>query len=113
MRKYKEIADGIIISVGKSFANGITISDDEYKEILLTIKNKPSAPDGYDYRLRTDMTWELVELPPAPVAYTQETLGAMTNAALEQILSGFGITASMNKENMIRLILQAQGDKTA
>ena len=41
-------------------------------------------------------------------AYTQTSLEAMTNAELEQILYGFGITANMNKANMIRLILAAQ-----
>ena len=62
------------------------------------------------YRLHTDMIWELVELPDSdgPV-YTQESLEQLTNSELEQILSGYGIKASMNKANMIRLILQAQG----
>ena len=63
MRKYKDIKNEIIMAVGESMRNGITISDEEYKEILLTIKNKPIAPDGYDYRLRTDLTWEMYELP--------------------------------------------------
>lgn len=69
----------------------------------------------YLYKLHTDMTWERIELPadPAePTAYTQESLEAMTNAELEQILYGYGITASMNKANMIRLILDAQGGET-
>ena len=41
--------------------------------------------------------------------YTQTALQAMTNAELETILAGFGISASMNKANMVRLILAAQG----
>lgn len=68
------------------------------------------------YRLHTDMTWEPVELPndpDEPTVYTQSILEAMTNAELEQILFEYGITASMNKANMIRLILQAQGDESA
>lgn len=63
MRKYKDIKNEIIMAVGEGMRNGITISDEEYKKILLIIKNKPTAPDGYDYRLRTDLAWEMYELP--------------------------------------------------
>lgn len=45
--------------------------------------------------------------------YTREALEAMTNAELEQILYGYGVSASMNKENLIRLILSLQGDDAA
>ena len=41
--------------------------------------------------------------------YTEEELSAMTNAELERILYGYGVSASMNKENLIRLILSLQG----
>lgn len=88
----------------------------EYAAAVSALHSKPTgAPDGYAYRLRTDLTWELGELPPAPeepTVYTQSSLETMTNAELEQILYGYGITASMNKANMIRLILDAQGDET-
>ena len=33
----------------------------------------------------------------------------MTNAELEIILAGYGVSASMNKANLIRLILSLQG----
>lgn len=113
MRKYKELKNGIIVSVGEGARNGITISDSEYETILLTIQSKPTAPDGYGYRLRTDLTWEMYEMPEQTEdeqkhGYTEEDLATMTNAELEQILYGLGITASMNKANMIRLILAAQ-----
>ena len=114
MRKYKEIENGIIVSIGESLTNGTTISNAEYDSILQTIQNKPSADDGYDYRLKTDLTWERYELPKqetsesTTAAYTEEMLMQMTNAELEQILYGYGRTANMNKENMVALILRLQ-----
>ena len=112
MRKYKDIKNEIIIAVGEGVRNGITISDEEYKEILLIIKNKPTAPDGYGYRLRTDLTWEMYKMPEQTeddsTGYTEDELLAMTNAELEQILYGYGRTANMNKENMVALILRLQ-----
>lgn len=41
--------------------------------------------------------------------YTEDELSAMTNAELEIILAGYGVSASMNKANLIRLILSLQG----
>ena len=114
MRQYKEIENGIIVSTGESLTNGTTISNGEYDSILQTIQNKPSADDGYDYRLKTDLTWERYELPKqetsesTAAAYTEADLAAMTNAELEQILYGYGRTANMNKENMVALILRLQ-----
>lgn len=63
------------------------------------------------YKLHTDMTWERIELPAdpdEPTAYTQESLEAMTNAELTEILAALGISANMNKANMVRLILAVQ-----
>ena len=114
MRKYKEIENEIIVSIGESLTNGTTISNAEYDSILQTIQNKPSADDGYDYRLKTDLTWERYELPKQETSestttvYTEEMLMQMTNADLEQILYGYGRTANMNKENMVALILRLQ-----
>ena len=115
MRKYKEIENGIIVSIGESLTNGTTISNAEYDSILQTIQNKPSADDGYDYRLKTDLTWERYELPKQETSestttvYTEADLAAMTNTELESILAGYGASASMNKANLIRLILSLQG----
>lgn len=84
MRKYKDIKNEIIMAVGEGMKNGITISDEEYKEILLIIKNKPTVPDGYDYRLRTDLTWEMYELPQQveddSTGYTEDELLAMSRS---------------------------------
>lgn len=112
---FKNEKDGYILGCG--IGNVCEeITENEYAQIAAAIHNRPTAPDGCDYRLRTDLTWELVDLPPVseePAVYTQSILEGMTNAELAQILAGYGITASMNKANMIRLILQAQGGEGA
>ena len=41
------------------------ISESEYNTILNAIHNRPTAQDGFTYKLKADtLTWELVELPP-------------------------------------------------
>lgn len=40
------------------------ITESEYNAILDIIRNKPTAREGYNYRLKTDLTWEEYELPP-------------------------------------------------
>lgn len=65
MRYYKMIIDGYLVAVGNG-SGGIEISEDEYAELLNIIRTKPVAPEGYDYRLKADLTWELYELPPKP-----------------------------------------------
>lgn len=65
MRYYKILQDGYILSVGKG-AGGEDLTESEYTQILDSIRNKPTAPDGYGYRLKSDLTWERLELPVAP-----------------------------------------------
>ncbi len=113
MRYFRIDKDGYLLTVGYGGGtHGEDITAEEYSTIKAAVLNRPKPPLGYDYRLRTDLTWELTELPPAPAeptVYTQQTLEAMTNAELETILASYGISASMNKANMVQLILQAQG----
>ena len=61
---YKYINDGYIIGVGTGAGTGEPITEDEYNEILDKINNRPTAPEGFTYRLTTALEWELVELPP-------------------------------------------------
>lgn len=61
---YKYINDGYIIGVGSGAGAGEPITEDEYNEILSKINNRPSAPEGFTYRLTTALEWELCELPP-------------------------------------------------
>lgn len=52
-----------IVSIGKG--NGDEeITQEEYETILSVIRNRPVSEPGYVYRLRTDLTWELCEVPP-------------------------------------------------
>ena len=62
MRYYKMIIDGYLVAVG-SGSGGTEITADEYAELLNIIRTKPVASQGYDYRLKADLTWELYEMP--------------------------------------------------
>lgn len=61
---YKYINNGYIIGVGTGVGAGEPITEDEYNEILDKINNRPTAPEGFTYRLTTALQWELCELPP-------------------------------------------------
>lgn len=61
---YKYINDGYIIGVGSGAGSGNEITEDEYDKILDKINNRPTAPEGFTYRLTTALEWELAELPP-------------------------------------------------
>ena len=63
---FKMINSGYIVSLATASRGEGNITEEEYNEILSVIENKPEAPDGYEYKLREDLTWELVELPPMP-----------------------------------------------
>lgn len=66
MEKYfKLIEDNYIVLVGTG-SGEVEISREEYELILTVIKNRPVAEAGFDYRLKTDLTWELCEVPPIP-----------------------------------------------
>lgn len=63
MQYQKNTNNGYIVSIVKGATNG-NITEAEYSTIMEVINNKPVSDDGYDYRLREDLTWELCELPP-------------------------------------------------
>ena len=61
------------------------ISRDDADKIRNTLIGKPNPPEGFDYRLKTDLTWELYELPPEdPDPYLT------AEEALDTILGGGG-----------------------
>lgn len=62
MSYYKIVKDSYIPQIGLD-CGGEEITKAEYDEIAATIDARPTPPDGYDYRLKTDLTWELVEMP--------------------------------------------------
>ena len=55
--------NGYIDFIGTD-TGGEEISREEYETILEVIENRPEAETGYTYKLRTDLTWELHEVPP-------------------------------------------------
>lgn len=60
----KYINDSYIVGVGTGAGIGSEITEDEYNTILDKINNRPTAPEGFTYRLTTALEWELCELPP-------------------------------------------------
>lgn len=67
------IIDDIIIAVGNGdFSGGAEITEERYSEIIKALSFTPTAPDGYGYRLKADLTWELYELPVAEKELTAE-----------------------------------------
>lgn len=62
MRYYKLIENGYIVGIGTG-PGGVEITVEEYNKILALVKAKPTAEAGYDYWLKEDLTWELVEVP--------------------------------------------------
>lgn len=65
MRYYKKIEGDYLLAIGTG-AGGEEISQEEYETILAVINSRPNAEPGYTYKLRTDLTWELCEVPPVP-----------------------------------------------
>ena len=53
---------------------GTELTESEYNAIMQKIQNKPTDPEGYQYKLRADdLEWELVKLPPVePEPVTDE-----------------------------------------
>lgn len=80
MRYYKMIEGGYLTAVGTGYG-GTEIDKDQYDEIIAIIKSRPEAPDGHEYRLNEDLTWDLVDLPESEEELTAEE-------ALDLLLSG-------------------------
>lgn len=62
MRYYKQIEDGYITAIGTG-CGGTEITVDEYSSILKTIQDKPTPPEGKDYRLTESLEWEEYDCP--------------------------------------------------
>ena len=84
MRTYKMIIDGYLVAVG-SGSGGTEITAEEYAELLNIIRTKPVASEGYEYRLKADLTWELYELPPVPAPEDEDATEADYIAALNEL----------------------------
>lgn len=118
MRYYKLVdASGKLVSIGTG-SDGIEITFEEYEELSSEIKEKADLVSDLfagkisKGEIREDWREEIVrraqELNVSIETYTQDALEAMTNADLEIILAGMGISANMTKTNMVTLILAMQ-----
>lgn len=85
MRYFKIVVDGHVAMCGTG-NGGTEITEAEYNGIFNAIQNKPAAPDGYGYRLREDLTWELYELPVA-----EETEEELTSEEAYNIIMGVDV----------------------
>lgn len=65
MKYYKNVADGYLISLEKreTVTTGTEITEAEYNHINSLLADRPTAPDGFSYRLSANLEWELYELP--------------------------------------------------
>ncbi|MGM9564164.1 MAG: hypothetical protein ACI3VQ_08860 [Faecousia sp.] len=119
MRYYKLTdADGNLTAIGTG-SGGVEISAEEYAALSAEIAEKAAlvtdlaAGEIVEDDIRADWREEIVRRAAAVSAntdaYTREALEAMTNADLEIILAGMGISANMTKANMVTLILAMQG----
>lgn len=120
MRYYKLIdADGKLTAIGTG-DGGTEITAEEYAALSAEIAEKAvlvaklAAGEITENDIREDWREEIVrrvcdEISAGVGLYTEDELSAMTNAELESILAGHGVSASMTKANLIRLILSLQG----
>ena len=58
---YKIVKDGYITVIGKG-SGGTQIAEAEYNDIMTVMKTVPTAQNGYAYRLKENLTWELYEV---------------------------------------------------
>lgn len=64
--EYFKNTDGDYLASISTGAGMEQITKEEYDHILSVVRSAPKAEKGYQYRLKTDLTWELVEHPPLP-----------------------------------------------
>lgn len=69
---------------GKYYRDKTEITAEQYNKILSMLRNRPTAPEGYGYRMTEDLQWELYELPHAED--TDEELS--DSEALDIIVNG-------------------------
>lgn len=62
MKFYKMIENGYIVLIGVG-CGGEEITEHEYNTIMDVIHNKPTAEEGYDYKLTENLEWEQYRLP--------------------------------------------------
>ncbi len=78
---YKIVTNGYIAVIGTG-NGGEAITREEYENIRSLIRNRPTAPNGYEYILKEDLTWELAETP----AVEEEISGDELLSMIEEVL---------------------------
>lgn len=81
---YKNIEGDYIIAIGTG-AGDKEITHEEYEQILDAIRGCPIPESGYEYKLRADLTWELVEAEITPMD-DQEISGEEFMSLFEEVL---------------------------
>ena len=66
MEKYFKNIEGDYITSISTGCGQTEIDQEEYNEIMSIIRSRPTPEVGFDYRLRTDLTWELIEVEVIP-----------------------------------------------
>lgn len=88
MRYYKIVDGDYLLAVGTG-NGGEEITEAEYSNIVDMIRSGPTAQEGYGYRLKSDLTWELYELP----VTAEETDPELTAEEAIDIIVGGGANA--------------------
>ena len=119
MRYYKMTDAAENLTAIGTGSGGVEITAEEYAELSAEIAEKGKLVAALivgeiaEADIREDWREEIVRRAAAVSAsadtYTREALEAMTNADLEIILAGMGVSANMTKANMVTLILAMQG----
>ena len=118
MRYYKMTdADGKLTAIGTG-TGGTEITAEEYTVLAGEIAEKAAlvaslvageiAEDDIREDWRAEIVRRAADVSASADTYTRSALEAMTNADLEIILAGMGISANMTKSNMVTLILAMQ-----
>lgn len=81
---YKNVENGYITMFGQG-KGADAITQEEYEILKETVKNRPTAPDGFDYRLREDLTWEMYELPKPELVIDEEATAEDYQTALAEM----------------------------
>lgn len=90
--KYILLIDrGVVLGVGMAEHVGEEITENQYNEILSMLSNRPTAPDGFAYRLTAELEWELYEAP------VEEDEAEATEADYISALAELGV--AVNEEN--------------
>ena len=64
-RYYKVVENGVLTMWGMG-DGGEEITAEEYAVLQALLADKPTPPEGYDFRLTAALEWEQYELPSAP-----------------------------------------------